>query len=101
MTRQASEARGHAYEHGSVQVGDADQITRGTAGHDDAGAGDEHRAGDWVDLARVGLVALAAALVWIRLWEPFPRFSVIGVAALIVGAWPILHEPWRTSSSDA
>ncbi|CAM5204586.1 Cd2+/Zn2+-exporting ATPase OS=Castellaniella defragrans OX=75697 GN=HNR28_000757 PE=3 SV=1 [Castellaniella defragrans] len=37
-------------------------------------------------------VALAAAAVWLHLWEPFRAFSVIGIAGLVIGGWPILKE---------
>src|ERR671922_2568697 len=46
----------------------------------------------WQDVPRVVLVALAAAAVWTRLWEPFPRVSVIGLLATFVGGWPIFRE---------
>jgi Cu+-exporting ATPase len=44
------------------------------------------------DLARVGFVAVAAAAVWLRVWEPFTAFSVIGLAATLVGGYPIFKE---------
>ena len=34
---------------------------------------------EWVELIRIAFVALAAAAVWFRVWEPFPRVSVIGI----------------------
>ena len=37
-------------------------------------------------------VALAAGAVWFRLWEPFPRVSVIGLAATLIGGYPIFKE---------
>ena len=40
------------------------------------------------------LVAVAAAAVWARLWEPFARFSVIGLLATLVGGYPIFKEAW-------
>ena len=43
-------------------------------------------------MLRIALVAVAAAWVWCRLWEPFPAFSLIGLAGLAVGGWPILTE---------
>src|SRR5919108_2802544 len=49
----------------------------------------------WQDAARVVLVALAAAAVWTRLWEPFPRVSVIGLFATFVGGWPIFREAFE------
>jgi hypothetical protein len=54
---------------------------------------DEHAHGvDWRDLARIGLVALAAVAVWFRLWEPLPHFSIIGIVATLVGGYPIFKE---------
>ncbi len=47
---------------------------------------------EWLDVARVGFVALAAAAVWFRVWEPFPRVSIIGLAATLVGGYPIFKE---------
>ncbi|MFI5180628.1 MAG: heavy metal translocating P-type ATPase [Thermoanaerobaculia bacterium] len=46
----------------------------------------------WPDLTRIVLVALAAAAIWFGIWEPFPHFSVIGVATLLIGGWPIFRE---------
>ncbi|TAM85741.1 MAG: cation-translocating P-type ATPase [Candidimonas sp.] len=47
---------------------------------------------DWLEGARIVLVALAAAAVWLHLWEPIAAFSVIGTAGLVIGGWPILKE---------
>ena len=58
---------------------------------DDEGAGAVSR----VELARIGFVALAAAVVWFRVWEPFAQVSVIGVVGTIGGGWPIFHEAWE------
>jgi P-type Cu+ transporter len=44
------------------------------------------------ELLRIAFVAVAAAAVWWHLWEPFPHLSVVGVAGLLVGAWPIFRE---------
>jgi heavy metal translocating P-type ATPase len=41
---------------------------------------------------RIGLVALAAAAVWVRAWEPYRGPSVIGGVGLAVGGWPIFKE---------
>jgi Cd2+/Zn2+-exporting ATPase/Cu+-exporting ATPase len=35
---------------------------------------------------------MAAAAVWFRLWEPFPHISVIGIAAALIGGYPIFKE---------
>src|SRR6202158_5569814 len=50
---------------------------------------------DWMALARIGFVALAAAAVWFRVWEPFAQVSMIGVVGTIGGGWPIFHEAWE------
>jgi len=47
---------------------------------------------EWQELARILLVAISAAAVWFKVWEPFPRVSVIGLFALVVGGYPIFKE---------
>ncbi|WP_457383470.1 heavy metal translocating P-type ATPase [Rhodanobacter sp. TND4EL1] len=37
-------------------------------------------------------MGLAAIAVWFRWWEPFAPVSVIGVAGVLVGGWPIFRE---------
>ena len=48
-----------------------------------------------VDLARIGFIVLAAGAVWFRLWEPFPQVSLIGVAATLIGGYPIFKEAFE------
>ena len=50
---------------------------------------------EWAELARIAFVALAAAALWFRLWEPFPHISVIGIAATLVGGYPIFKEAFE------
>jgi len=50
---------------------------------------------DRLDLARVGFVVAAAAAVWFHLWEPVAQFSVIGVAATLIGGYPIFKEAFE------
>jgi heavy metal translocating P-type ATPase len=45
-----------------------------------------------LEVLRVVFVALAAAAVWFRLWEPFHRVSVIGLVATLAGGYPIFKE---------
>jgi heavy metal translocating P-type ATPase len=52
---------------------------------------DEH-VFEWTEMARIVLVGLAAAVVWFRVWEPISIFSVVGVAGLFIGGWPIFKE---------
>lgn len=48
-----------------------------------------------IDLIRIALVAIAAAAVWLRVWEPFPHVSVIGIVATLAGGWPIFREAFE------
>jgi P-type Cu+ transporter len=52
----------------------------------------EHDAIEWQAALRIAVVAVAAALVWFRVWEPFNRVSVIGLVGALVGLYPILKE---------
>src|SRR3984957_2616131 len=54
---------------------------------------EEHGHGvEWAELVRIAFVFLAAAAVWFRLWEPCPHVSVIGIAAALIGGYPIFKE---------
>jgi heavy metal translocating P-type ATPase len=56
----------------------------------------EHEHGvEWAELVRIAFVVLAAAAVWFRLWEPFPRVSVIGIVAALIGGYPIFKEAYE------
>lgn len=46
----------------------------------------------WSVVVRIVVVALSAAAVWLRLWEPMSAVSVIGVVGLLIGGWPIFKE---------
>jgi cation transport ATPase len=50
---------------------------------------------EWAELIRIAFVVLAAAAVWFRLWEPFPRISVIGISATLIGGYPIFKEAFE------
>jgi heavy metal translocating P-type ATPase len=50
---------------------------------------------EWSEAVRIALVAIAAAAVWFRVWEPFPAVSLIGVVGLLIGGWPILKEAFE------
>jgi len=65
--------------------------------HDDAHDHDDHHGGgiERVEVLRVAFVALAAVAVWFRWWEPFHRLSVIGLAATLIGGYPIFKEAWE------
>ena len=44
------------------------------------------------EVLRVVFVVFAAAAVWFRVWEPFHHVSVIGLAATLIGGYPIFKE---------
>src|SRR5450631_2517211 len=50
---------------------------------------------EWAELIRIAFVVLAAAAVWFRIWEPYPRISVIGIAATLIGGYPIFKEAFE------
>ncbi len=50
---------------------------------------------DWTELVRIAFVALAAAAVWFPRWEPFSHISVIGIAAALIGGYPIFKEAFE------
>jgi len=74
------------------QSGNSPQLNEPAPGaeHEHHGHGVE-----WAELARIAFVALAAASVWFRLWEPFPHISVIGIAATLIGGYPIFKEAFE------
>ncbi len=47
---------------------------------------------EWLDLARIVFVGACILLVWLRVWEPFSKVSIIGVVATLIGGWPICKE---------
>src|SRR5579863_3703068 len=50
---------------------------------------------EWSEIIRIAFVALAAVAVWFRLWEPFPHITVIGIAATLIGGYPIFREAFE------
>src|SRR5579871_420215 len=73
---------------------DQQKTGEGTAGTDSLHPGNEEHAHrlEWQDLARIVFVAMAAAAVWFRVWEPLAPFSIIGIAATLIGGYPIFKE---------
>ncbi|HVC29586.1 MAG TPA: cation-translocating P-type ATPase, partial [Steroidobacteraceae bacterium] len=49
----------------------------------------------WTEGVRIAVVALAAAAVWFRAWEPLQSVSLIGVLGLAIGGWPIFKEAFE------
>ena len=73
--------------------------TRNSPELNDPDPGSEHEQQvhgvEWAELVRVAFVAIAAAAVWFRLWEPFPHISVIGIVATLIGGYPIFKEAFE------
>ncbi len=71
----------------------SDHPTQHHEGHDHGY--DHEPAFELVEVLRVLFVALAATAVWFHLWEPFHRVSVIGLAATLIGGYPIFKEAFE------
>jgi heavy metal translocating P-type ATPase len=63
--------------------------------HDDHEHDDHEHSFEWPEMVRIALVGLAAATVWFRLWEPVSSFSIVGIAGLLIGGWPIFKEAFE------
>ncbi|MCX3082597.1 cation-translocating P-type ATPase [Klebsiella michiganensis] len=64
--------------------------------HDDDNHHHDHdHAFEWPEILRITIVALAAVAVWFHLWEPLSTVSLIGVAGLAIGGWPIFKEAFE------
>jgi len=75
---------------GASEISPALQEPHLGAEHEEHGHGVE-----WTELVRISSVAIAAAAVWFRLWEPFSHISVIGIAATLIGGYPIFKEAFE------
>jgi heavy metal translocating P-type ATPase len=64
------------------------------AEHDHVHDDHEHALG-WVDFARIGLVAVAAVITWLRVWQPWPHLDVIALIGTIAGGYPIFREAFE------
>jgi Cd2+/Zn2+-exporting ATPase/Cu+-exporting ATPase len=82
-----AEAGGHDHR----QPPRHDRHGHGHHDHEQDDHGHDHGL-EWLDLARIGLVAVAAVAAWFGLWEPFPGCNVIALAAMLVGGYPIFRE---------
>ena len=65
------------------------------AGKDDKTEEHEHGHLDVFNLVRIAATAVIAVLVWFRVWEPLPRVSLLGLAGLLFGGYPIFREAFE------
>jgi heavy metal translocating P-type ATPase len=93
MSPVAESSKSHAREHANAKP-QVEAHTPETDRDDREEHGHEHGF-EWLDVARVLFVALAAAAVWFHLWEPFHRVSLIGLAATLIGGYPIFKEAFE------
>jgi heavy metal translocating P-type ATPase len=56
---------------------------------------DEHGHIEPFELIRIAVTAIVAGMVWFRVWEPLPPVSLIGIAGVLFGGWPIFHEAFE------
>jgi cation transport ATPase len=92
MTMTGHEAHTLHDETTKMEIHPPPAATPGHKGEDDHG--NEHSL-ELVEVLRVVFVVLAAAAVWFHLWEPFHRVSVIGLAATLIGGYPIFKEAFE------
>ncbi len=60
--------------------------------HDHDGPEDREHSLEWVELFRIGLVALACIASWLGFWQYFASIDVIALLATLVGGYPIFKE---------
>ena len=60
--------------------------------------GNEHGRIEPFELIRIAVTAIVAGMVWFRVWEPLPPVSLIGIAGVLFGGWPIFHEAFENLS---
>jgi heavy metal translocating P-type ATPase len=64
--------------------------------HDHALDHDHAHAFEWPEMARIGLVAVAVVATWLRLWHPFAGYDFVGLAATLIGGYPIFKEAFES-----
>ena len=84
LNRASVPAHGHEDEHDDDAKSDHEH-----------GDGHEHGHIEPFDLVRIAATAIVAALVWFRVWEPLPQVSLIGIAGVLFGGWPIFREAFE------
>lgn len=65
------------------------------AAHPHEDHGHEHGPIESSDIMRIAVTAVVAALVWFRVWEPFPHVSMLGIAGILFGGYPIFREAFE------
>lgn len=79
----------------AAAVAERDQAISPTKDEESHDHSDHQHGFQWQEGARIALVAVAAALVWFRVWEPFAHVSIIGIVGALIGIYPILKEAFE------
>jgi P-type Cu+ transporter len=88
VTLQEAEERGRS-------LVDQAQEARTTVPVAEAPNHDHEHGLDWPEFAHIAIVAIAAAVVWFKVWEPIPGISILGTIGLLAGGWPIFKEAFE------
>jgi P-type Cu+ transporter len=88
VTPQEAEERGRS-------LVDQAQEARTTVPVAEAPNHDHEHGLDWPEFAHIAIVAIAAAVVWFKVWEPIPGISILGTIGLLAGGWPIFKEAFE------
>lgn len=91
----ASEKASHHHDNKHHRDHHHDDKHRHSHHDDDDHHHDHDHAFEWPEMLRISIVALAAVAVWFHLWEPLSAVSLIGVAGLAIGGWPIFREAFE------
>jgi cation transport ATPase len=70
------------------------QITSGLLASGKALFTEAQRSGskERIEFARLGFVALASLACWLKLWQPYSQFDLVGLLCAFVGGYPIFSE---------
>ena len=63
--------------------------------HDNSEDHDHNHPLPWVELVRIGSVALACLVSWFQLWQPAGSLDVIALVATLIGGYPIFKEAFE------
>src|SRR5579863_7399061 len=73
----------------------SEELERRLETHPDHEAEQEHGHLEPFELIRIAVTAVVAGAVWFRVWEPFPHVSVLGIAGVLFGGYPIFEEAFE------
>jgi heavy metal translocating P-type ATPase len=72
----------------AIAVDEASGAGQHTQEHD----GEHHEGIEWLEFARIAFVGAAILVSWFRWWQPYSKLDVVGLAAALIGGYPIFRE---------